>query len=118
MDYYYKVSGKGLDKNYKAVDWMHEGLCNDNHPYQINGTLRFNEDSNLSFAVLNAVRDCIDVLDHCTGSLAPQVSVERKYDGSFDAVVDTNGLGDITVRLIHIPKDSDILRRIALEKAK
>ena len=104
MNYYYKVSGKGLDKNYKAVDWMHEGTCNGDHPFRDLDNLWYNEESQIGFAVLNAVADCSDVLDACKGSLYPHLDITNNLDGTIDAVVDTHGFGDIAVHLIRFSR--------------
>jgi len=85
MKFDYRVFGKGLDENMKAVDWSHEG--------QVEG-------SDLRITILRAVNTSTNVLEDCfDGPLNPRVEISRNKDGTFDAIVDTHGLGDINVRL-------------------
>jgi len=103
MKFKYIVSGKGLNpEDYTAVDWSHTGECSGDHPFHTNGRLQYNEDSQLGFAILNAVGDCSDVLDACQGALYPHLDITNNYDGTIDAVVDTHGFGDIAVKLERI----------------
>ncbi len=85
MRFDYRVYGKGLNENMQAVDWFHEGQT---------------EGSDMRLVILGAVRANTNVLDDCFGGpLDPCVNIWRNNDGTFDAIVDTHGLGDINVRL-------------------
>jgi hypothetical protein len=50
-------------------------------------------------AILNAVHSVSDILDECTGSLEPSITITRVDDGVFAGEIDTHGLGDIHVRI-------------------
>lgn len=99
MKFKYIVSGKGLTPEYKAVDWSHKGECNGDHPFRDYDNLQYNQESQLGFAILNAVSDCSDVLEACQGALYPHLDITNNHDGTIDAVVDTHGFGDIAVKL-------------------